>query len=259
MKISHWIAALLLLSLTNFPARFISPDALTAATNSVNAAFAVTVLKGPNIRAGQALVSGQPVEWLLSVTNPWTNNTVNMTISNPQQGMTLTPVSTTQANPSWKLSWIPNDSVIGALSVQMVTTFTQSNGASTHYNQPLVNVKVQGSGSQDASAAIKSIALTKAAWSSKTNTLNVSGRLVLAKGNNLPSGTVISIDYASGQPLPSSSALISSITPSGGWAAVIPLVPGTNPCTIKANAVIDGFETPAITTRKVTGKWAGCQ
>jgi hypothetical protein len=250
---------ILLCATTHFPSRFLAPDALTAATSgAASAAFALSVLEGPNIRAGASLVAGQPVEWLLTVTNPWSNNTVSMAISNPQPGMTLTPSSTNQANPSWKLTWTPDGTVVGALSIQLKTTFTQSNGSTLYYNQPVINIKIQGADSQAAATVVKSVSIAKAVWNASAKALTVNGRITLTKGSSLPSGTVIGIEYSNGSALPSSSALISKITPQGTWASVIPLEPGTNPCAIRANIVVQGLSTSAVATRKVTGKATGC-
>ena len=235
-------------------------DSVTAATTKGPAAsFATSILQGPDVTKGVPLIDGQPVSWLLTVTNPWPNNRVSMEILNPQTGMSLTQRSTSQGQPSWQLSWTPDGAVVGAISVQFRTTFVQDNGIALAYNQPVVNVKVAGSGSQAAAMAISTLTTSKATWNAKTGVLSVAGQIKLIKGMALPAATLVSINYANGSPLPSPNALINNIKPNGQWSGTISLIPGTNPCSIEARVVVGGLDTPATASRKVTGTALGCQ
>lgn len=235
-------------------------DAVTAATTKgPSASFAVTVLQGPDVTKNVPLIAGQPIIWLLTVNNPWANNKVSMNILNPQNGMTLTQRSTSQGQPSWVLSWTPDGSVVGSISVRLRTFFQQDNGVSMYFDQPVINTKIAASQSQASAQAISKLAITKASWNSKTNILLVAGQIKLVSGMPLPSGSIVSVNYANGSSLPSPNALISNIKANGQWSGSIPLIPGTNPCHIEARVVVSGLDTAATASRKVIGKANGCQ
>lgn len=214
--------------------------------------------------SGASVTVGQPLQLEVVVTNPWTNNTVSMSLARTLPGMSLTQTSNNQTQPTWVLSWTPDSTEIGTNNVSFVTLFKQTSGANTgtiQTYQPGLPIKVAaGNGYVSDATAIKSLTLSKASWNQKTNTLIVSGQVKLKPGYPLPPSTSITLSYQSGSPIPDPGATIDVTSKNGAWSTSITSLPvGQNPCSVIAVTSVQGTDTPAIATKKVTGRAIGCQ
>lgn len=240
-------------------------DALTSATTSaVQPAFSGIVLQGPNVMNGAPVAVGQTLQLEVIVMNPWTNNTVTMSLARSLPGMSLVQTSNNQAQPTWVLNWTPDSSEIGANNVSFVTLFRQTSGTNTgavQTFQPGLPIKViAGNGYVSDATAIKSLSISNAAWNQKTNTLLVRGQVKLKPGYPLPPSTSITLSYQSGSPIPDPGATVNVSSKNGTWSTLITTLPtGQNPCAIVGVASVEGNDTTAVANKKVTGKAIGCQ
>ena len=90
-------------------------DGVTAATKSSGSGsttaatpkFSASVTQGPALASGARLLEGQSLQMNIAITNPWSNNTVSMTVSPKPAGLTLTSTGT-NAKPMWLLDWTPS-------------------------------------------------------------------------------------------------------------------------------------------------------
>lgn len=242
-------------------------DALTAATSSsAQPRFIGKVLQGPDVLSGASVGVGQPLKLEVLVTNPWTNNTVSMSLAKVLPGMSLTQLSNSQAQPTWVLSWTPDSSEIGTNNVAFTTLFTQTSGANTGTTQtfqPGLPIKVvAGNGYVSDASAIKSLIISQAKWNQKKKTLNVRGKVNLKPGYPLPPSTAVTLSYSSGSAITDPGATIKVTAQNGTWSTVINTLTtlGQNPCSVVGVPSVQGADLKALASRKkVTGAATGCK
>jgi hypothetical protein len=266
-KISRLTTALLALSgfSGSLPASQ-APDALTAATStSLTPSFSGNLLAGPNVLAGNALTVGQELKLAVCVTNPWSNNTVSMTLNNQVNGQTLMPYSTNPSAPCWLLDWTPDATEVGTSTIIFDTTFLQTSGAARGtaqvYRASLpIKVNAGSSSVGNSTPAVRSLVISKAVWNAKTNVLTVGGTVRLYPGHTLPASTTVTLTYGDGSTITADTgAVINTISSHGAWTTTLTFTPGENPCSILGGVSVNGTDTTAVAAKKVTGKAASCR
>lgn len=121
-------------------------DAVAAATQAVQPGFSGKVISGPDVMSSAVLHEQDTLELLVTVKNPWTNNSISMAISPASlKGATLVQKSSSLSNPSWLLTWTP---VMGAASqgngTQRITfnsSFKSTKG--TNVYSPYLDIKLK--------------------------------------------------------------------------------------------------------------------